>query len=59
MVEFVIGKGSGSMSEKAQPVESPDLKRIDTDYTIHHQVLPASLRILKVLGVDEERLSGA
>ena len=47
------------MSEKAQPVESPDLKRIDTDYTIHHQVLPASLRILKVLGVDEERLSGA
>jgi DNA polymerase elongation subunit (family B) len=29
---------------------------IDTDYYINHQILPASLRILKVLGVDEERL---
>ncbi len=59
VVGFVIEKGSGSISEKAQPVEFADLKRIDTDYYIHHQILPASLRILKVLGVDEERLSGA
>jgi DNA polymerase elongation subunit (family B) len=59
VVEFVIEKGSGSMSEKAQPVEFAGLKRIDTDYTILHQGLPASLRILKVLGVEKERLSGA
>jgi DNA polymerase I/DNA polymerase-2 len=56
VVGFVIEKGSGSISEKAQPIEFADLKRIDTDYYIHHQILPASLRILKVLGVDEERL---
>lgn len=56
MVEFVIEKGSGSISEKAQPFEFADLKQIDTDYYIHHQILPASLRILKVLGVDEKRL---
>ena len=43
-------------SEKAQPFEFADLKQIDTDYYIHHQILPASLRILKVLGVDEKRL---
>ena len=56
VVEFVIEKGSGSISEKAQPFEFADLKQIDTDYYIHHQILPASLRILKVLGVDEKRL---
>jgi DNA polymerase elongation subunit (family B) len=56
VVGFVIEKGSGSISEKAQPIEFADLKRIDKDYYIHHQILPASLRILKVLGVDEKRL---
>ncbi len=59
VVGFVIEKGSGSISEKAQPIEFADLKRIDIDYYIHHQILPASLRILKVLGVDEERLLSA
>ncbi len=56
VVGFVIEKGSGSISEKAQPIEFADLKRIDIDYYIHRQILPASLRILKVLGVDEEKL---
>jgi DNA polymerase I/DNA polymerase-2 len=56
VVGFVIEKGSGSISEKAQPIEFADLKRVDTDYYIYHQIVPASLRILKVLGVDEEKL---
>ncbi len=56
VVGFVIEEGSGSISQKAQPIEFADLKRIDTDYYIHRQVLPASLRILKVLGVGEEKL---
>ena len=58
VVGFVIEKGAGSISEKAQPIEFSQLKKIDTDYYINHQILPASLRILKVLGVDEERLLG-
>ena len=56
VVGFVIEKGPGSISEKAQPIEFADLKKIDTDYYVHHQILPASLRILKVLGVGEEKL---
>ena len=56
VVGFVIEKGSGSISEKAQLIEFADLKETDIDYYIHHQILPASLRILKVLGVDEKRL---
>ncbi|HVP80710.1 MAG TPA: DNA-directed DNA polymerase [Thermodesulfobacteriota bacterium] len=59
VVGFVIEKGSGSISEKAQPIEFTELKRIDIDYYIHHQILPASLRILKVLGVDEKELLNA
>jgi DNA polymerase elongation subunit (family B) len=52
----VIEKGSAAIAGKSRPVQSADLKRIDTDYYLKHQELPASLRILKVLGVDEERL---
>jgi DNA polymerase Pol2 len=56
VVGFVIERGPGDISERAQPIEFADLKKIDTDYYIHRQILPASLRILKVLGVDEKRL---
>lgn len=53
VVGFVIKKGVGSISEKAYPVEFMKLEEIDKDYYIHHQLLPASLRILKVLGIKE------
>ncbi|HSB04601.1 MAG TPA: DNA-directed DNA polymerase [Thermodesulfobacteriota bacterium] len=58
VIGFVIEKGQKSISEKAQPVEFAELKKIDTDYYINNQILPVSLRILKVLGVDEQRLLG-
>ncbi|OQX82132.1 MAG: hypothetical protein B6D56_00015 [Candidatus Omnitrophica bacterium 4484_70.1] len=54
VIGFVIKKGGGSISEKAYPVEFIKLEEIDIDYYIYHQILPASLRILKVLGVKEE-----
>ncbi|OQX84648.1 MAG: hypothetical protein B6D55_08685 [Candidatus Omnitrophica bacterium 4484_70.2] len=53
VVGFVIKKGLGSISEKAYPVEFINLEDVDKDYYIHHQILPASLRILKVLGIKE------
>jgi len=53
VVGFVIKKGLGSISKKAYPVEFINLEDIDKDYYIHHQILPASLRILKVLGIKE------
>lgn len=56
VVGFVIEKGADSISEKAQPIEFAQLEKIDTDYYINHQILPASLRILMVLGVGGERL---
>ncbi len=56
VIGFVIERGKGSISERAQPIELANLANVDTDYYINNQILPASLRILKVLGVKEEDL---
>ncbi len=56
VIGFVIERGKGSISERAQPIEFANLANVDTDYYINNQILPASLRILKVLGVKEEDL---
>ncbi|MCX7856875.1 MAG: DNA-directed DNA polymerase [Deltaproteobacteria bacterium] len=54
VIGFVIEKGTGSISDRAKPLEFAQLENIDTDYYINHQILPASLRILKVFNVDEK-----
>jgi len=55
-IMFVITKKGTSISEKAEPVEFVEIKEIDIDYYIHHQIIPAALRVLKVLGIDEKDL---
>jgi DNA polymerase I/DNA polymerase-2 len=58
IIMFVITKGKGSISERAEPIEDVDIKKIDEDYYIHHQIVPAALRVLTVLNVSEEQLLG-
>ncbi|MEM5778124.1 MAG: DNA-directed DNA polymerase [Candidatus Aenigmatarchaeota archaeon] len=58
VIMFVITKGKGSISERAEPFEDVDITDIDVEYYIHHQIAPAALRVLTVLGVTEERLLG-
>jgi DNA polymerase Pol2 len=58
VIMFAITKGKGSISERAEPIEDVKLEDIDEEYYIHHQILPAALRILTVLGVTEEELLG-
>jgi DNA polymerase I/DNA polymerase-2 len=58
IIMFVITKGKGSISQRAEPIEDANIKDIDEDYYIHHQIVPAALRILTVLGVNEEQLIG-
>ncbi|MDL1955987.1 MAG: DNA-directed DNA polymerase [Candidatus Desulfofervidus auxilii] len=53
LIMFVITKGAGSISERAEPVEFASLEQIDSDYYIYHQIIPAALRVLQVLGVRE------
>jgi DNA polymerase I/DNA polymerase-2 len=55
---FVITKGKGSISERSEPFEDVDIKDVDNDYYIGHQIVPAALRVLTVLGVTEEELLG-
>lgn len=56
-VGYVIVKGRGKLYERATPYELSSLSEIDVEYYINHQVIPAVSRVLKVLGVDEARLS--
>jgi DNA polymerase I/DNA polymerase-2 len=57
-IMFIITKGKGSISEKAEPFEDVNIKDVDNDYYITHQIVPAALRVLTVLGVTEEQLLG-
>ncbi len=55
---YAITKGKGSISERAEPIEDVNIEKVDEDYYINNQVVPAALRILQVLGITEERLVG-
>ncbi len=58
IIMFAITKGKGSISERAEPIEDVSLDDIDINYYINNQILPAALRVLQVLGIDEEKLLG-
>lgn len=59
VIGFVIVKGSGSISDRATPVEFVKPNQYDPEYYIHNQILSASMRVLKALGyTEEEVLSG-
>ncbi|MGC9059259.1 MAG: DNA polymerase domain-containing protein [Candidatus Aenigmatarchaeota archaeon] len=54
VIGFVITKGTGSISDRAMPVEFVLEGQYDADYYINHQILPAALRVLKALGYTRE-----
>lgn len=56
VVGFVIVKGKGSISDRAEPAEDVKPNQYDPEYYIGHQVLPASMRVLKALGYTEEEV---
>jgi len=56
MIAYIEAKGPGSISERAVPVEDFKGMEYDADYYIEHQVLPAVMRIMEVLGYREEDL---
>ena len=58
IIMFAITKGSGSISDRAKPIEHVKLSDIDNNYYIGRQIIPAALRVLKVLNVTEEDLLG-
>ncbi len=56
VIMFVIKKGSGSISQRAEPFENMEIGDVDTDYYVNNQIVPAAMRVLGVLGVTEDEL---
>jgi DNA polymerase I/DNA polymerase-2 len=56
VIGFVIVKGSGSISDRAMPVDFVKPNQYDPEYYINNQILPASMRVLKALGYTEEEV---
>ncbi|MCS7122979.1 MAG: DNA polymerase domain-containing protein [Candidatus Aenigmarchaeota archaeon] len=54
IISFVITKGSGSISDRAMPVDFVLEGEYDDEYYINHQIIPAALRVLKALGYTEK-----
>ncbi len=56
MIAYIEAKGAGSISERAIPVEDFKGKEYDAEYYVGHQILPAVMRIMEVLGYTEADL---
>ncbi len=56
VIGFIIVKGSGSISDRAEPAEDVKLEDYDPEYYINHQILPAAMRVLKALGISKENV---
>jgi len=57
-IGYVVVKGAGKIADRAVPYIMADLKDIDVEYYVKHQIIPAALRILKYFGVSEKALEG-
>lgn len=74
-VGFVIVKGVGNVGDRAYPIDmiehfdgenlrirlkgGEEIKKLDKDYYIEHQIVPAVLRILERFGFSEARIRGS
>ncbi len=58
LMSFVITKGSGSISDRAEPFEDVKQKDYDPKYYIEHQIVPAAFRVMDALGYKEDDLLG-
>ncbi len=56
-IGYVIVRGAGRVSQRAYPYFMvKNVKDIDVDYYIDHQIIPAALRILAYFGVTDKQL---
>ncbi len=55
-IDYVVTRGTGSISDRAELTKYAD--DYDPEYYIDNQIIPASLRALKVFGYTEGQLKG-
>lgn len=58
VIGYVVSRRGGSISEKAVPIEMAQEGDYDAEYYVNNQILPAVMKILKELGVDEKDVWG-
>ena len=57
IIQYVIVKGKGAISQRAVPYEDSQNYNYDSNYYINNQILPAVSRIMKSLGYNEQQLA--
>lgn len=55
-ITYIVEKDSGNVGDRAIPVSQFGDRNYDPDYYNNHQILPAVMRVMEVLGYDEEEL---
>ncbi|MCS7135004.1 MAG: DNA-directed DNA polymerase [Candidatus Aenigmarchaeota archaeon] len=53
IIEYIVVKGSGSISERSEPFELYK-GDYDPEYYVNHQVLPSALRVLQAFDIKED-----
>ena len=56
IIQYIISKGKGSISQRAVPYDYSKGVEYDKDYYIEHQLIPAVSRMMEPLGYNKERL---
>jgi len=56
IVQYIIAKGKGSISQRAVPYEYSEGIEYDKEYYIENQLIPAVSRMMEPLGYDKNRL---
>ena len=52
-VGYVVTRGMGELYERVKPYVFASYDEVDKEYYISNQVVPAALRILSMLNIDE------
>ncbi|MFH0987000.1 MAG: DNA polymerase domain-containing protein [Candidatus Micrarchaeota archaeon] len=56
LLEYIVVKGAGKISERSIPIQLLGDKKYDPEYYIDNQVLPPAMKILAQLGIKEDDL---
>jgi DNA polymerase I len=56
IIRYVVVRGKGPISQRAEPLEDADVANYDPTYYIENQVLPAISRIIDSLGYSHDEI---
>ena len=56
IIQYIVVKGKGPISQRAEPLEDADVANYDPSYYIDNQVLPAISRIIDSLGYSHDEI---